>query len=228
MPWNWPLNQITHKVAPALATGCTMVLKPSEVAPFSGQIFAEILDAARVPAGVFNLVHGDGPGVGGRSRATRTWTWCPSPVPPGPESRWLRTLRQRSSVFTRNWAARTRTSSSTTMTFPDMSRVECARSMMNSGQSCDAPTRMLVPTSRMAEALAIAKQTAELITVGDPTGDATLGPVVSSTQWSKINGLIKRGIEEGATLVTGGQTGRRGSTEATSSSPRCSATSATT
>jgi aldehyde dehydrogenase (NAD+) len=76
--------------------------------------------------------------------------------------------------------------------------------MMNSGQSCDAPSRMLVPTSRMAEALAVAKQTAELITVGDPTGDATLGPVVSGTQWSKINGLIKKGIEEGATPVTGG------------------------
>jgi aldehyde dehydrogenase (NAD+) len=76
--------------------------------------------------------------------------------------------------------------------------------MTNSGQSCDAPTRMLVPTSRMAGTLAIAKQTAELITVGDPTGDAILGPVVSKTQWSKINGLIKRGIEEGATLVTGG------------------------
>ncbi len=76
--------------------------------------------------------------------------------------------------------------------------------MTNSGQSCDAPTRMLVPTSRMAETLAIAKQTAELITVGDPTGDAILGPVVSKTQWSKINGLIKRGVEEGATLVTGG------------------------
>ena len=203
-PWNWPLNQITHKVAPALATGCTMVLKPSEAAPFSGQIFAEILDAARVPAGVFNLVHGDGPGVD-------VALACHPDVDmvsfTGSTRAGIEVARNAAATVKRVHQELGGKNPNIILDDDDLPR-HVARgvreAMMNSGQSCDAPSRMLVPTSRMAEALTVAKQTAELITVGDPTGDATLGPVVSSTQWSKINGLIKKGIEEGATLVTGG------------------------
>jgi aldehyde dehydrogenase (NAD+) len=203
-PWNWPLNQITCKVAPAIATGCTMVLKPSEVAPFSAQIFTEIMQAAGVPEGVFNLVHGDGPGVGvalsshpdvdmisftGSTRAGIEVAKNAAPT----VKRVHQELGGKSpnivlddEVFTK----------SVTRGVVHM--------MTNSGQSCNAPTRMLVPTKRMDEAIAVAKQAAEQITVGDPNGNATLGPVVSEIQWKKIQGLIQQGIEEGATLVTGG------------------------
>jgi aldehyde dehydrogenase (NAD+) len=181
-----------------------MVLKPSEVAPFSGQILAEILDAARVPAGVFNLVHGDGPGVG-------VALACHPDVDmvsfTGSTRAGIEVARNAAATVKRVHQELGGKNPNIILDDDDLPR-HVARgvreAMMNSGQSCDAPSRMLVPTSRMAEALTVAKQTAELITVGDPTGDATLGPVVSSTQWSKINGLIKKGIEEGATLVTGG------------------------
>jgi aldehyde dehydrogenase (NAD+) len=203
-PWNWPLNQIACKVAPAIATGCTMVLKPSEVAPFTGQIFAEIMHAAGVPAGVFNLVHGDGPGVGvalsshpevdmvsftGSTRAGIEVAKNAAPT--------VKRVHQELGGKSPN-----------IVLDDDVLPKSVARGvqhmMTNSGQSCNAPTRMLVPTKRMNEAIAAAKETAEQITVGDPTGNAMLGPVVSRVQWDKIQGLIKKGIEEGATLVTGG------------------------
>jgi aldehyde dehydrogenase (NAD+) len=203
-PWNWPLNQIACKVAPAIAVGCTMVLKPSEVAPFSGQIFAEIMHAAGVPAGVFNMIHGDGPGVGvelsrhpgvdmvsftGSTRAGIEVAKNAAPT----VKRVHQELGGKSpniilddSVFSQSIARGVQ------------------HVMMNSGQSCNAPTRMLVPSKRMDEAMAVAKATAETVTVGDPKGNSQLGPVVSRTQWDKIQGLIKKGVEEGATLVTGG------------------------
>ncbi len=206
-PWNWPLNQIMCKVAPALATGCTMVLKPSEVAPFTGQIFAEIMHEAGVPAGVFNLVHGDGLGVGvplsthpevdmvsftGSTRAGIEVAKNAAPT----VKRVHQELGGKSpnivlddEVFTKSVAGGVR------------------QIMTNSGQSCNAPTRMLVPTKRMDEAIAAAKEAAAQVTVGDPTGNAMLGPVVSKTQWDKIQDLIQKGIDEGATLVAGG-TGR--------------------
>ncbi|MGQ3133829.1 aldehyde dehydrogenase family protein [Phenylobacterium sp.] len=206
-PWNWPLNQIMCKVAPALATGCTMVLKPSEVAPFTGQIFAEIMHEAGVPAGVFNLVHGDGLGVGvplsthpevdmvsftGSTRAGIEVAKNAAPT----VKRVHQELGGKSpnivlddEVFAKSVAGGVR------------------QIMTNSGQSCNAPTRMLVPTKRMDEAIAAAKEAAAQVTVGDPTGNAMLGPVVSKTQWDKIQGLIQKGIDEGATLVAGG-TGR--------------------
>jgi aldehyde dehydrogenase (NAD+) len=203
-PWNWPLNQITHKVAPALATGCTMVLKPSEVAPFSGQIFAEVLDAARVPPGVFNLVHGDGPGVGVALACHQDIDMVSFT---GSTRAGIEVARNAAATVKRVHQELGGKSPNIILDDDDLPR-HVARGvrdvMNNSGQSCNAPTRMLVPTSRMAEVLTVAKQTAELITVGDPTGDAILGPVVSRTQWNKINGLIKTGVEEGATLVTGG------------------------
>ena len=203
-PWNWPLNQIAAKVAPALATGCTMVLKPSEVAPFSGQIFAEILQAAGVPAGVFNLVHGDGPGVGaplsshpqvdmvsftGSTRAGIEVARNAAPT----VKRVHQELGGKSPNIVLDDAV-----------FADGVARGVAHMMNNSGQSCNAPSRMLVPAPRMAEAAAIAKQAAEAMTVGDPSGNHRLGPVVSEVQWSKIQHLINKGIEEGATLVTGG------------------------
>jgi aldehyde dehydrogenase (NAD+) len=206
-PWNWPLNQIACKVAPAIATGCTMVLKPSEVAPFSGHIFAEIMHAAGVPAGVFNLVHGDGPGVGvalsvhpdvdmvSFTGSTRAGVEVAKNAAPGVK-RVHQELGGKSpniilddDVFTKSVARGVQ------------------HMMTNSGQSCNAPTRMLVPTKRMAEAMAAAKEAAEQVTVGDPNGNAMLGPVVSEVQFNKIQGLIQKGIDEGATLVTGG-TGR--------------------
>ena len=203
-PWNWPLNQIACKVAPAIATGCTMVLKPSEVAPFSGHIFAEIMQAAGVPAGVFNLVHGDGPGVGvalsshpdidmvSFTGSTRAGIEVAKNAAPGVK-RVAQELGGKSpnivlddSVFAKSVARGVQ------------------HMMTNSGQSCNAPTRMLVPSKRMAEAMAVAKEAADQVTVGDPNGNAMLGPVVSEVQFNKIQGLIKKGVEEGATLVTGG------------------------
>ena len=203
-PWNWPLNQIACKVAPAIATGCTMVLKPSEVAPFSGQIFAEIMHAAGVPAGVFNLVHGDGPTVGaalsshpdvdmvsftGSTRAGIEVAKAAAPT--------VKRVHQELGGKSPN-----------IVLDDDVLSKSVARGvqhmMTNSGQSCNAPTRMLVPSKRMGEAITAAKEAAEQVTVGDPNGNAMLGPVVSKVQWDKIQGLIKKGIEEGATLVTGG------------------------
>jgi aldehyde dehydrogenase (NAD+) len=203
-PWNWPLNQIACKVAPAIATGCTMVLKPSEVAPFSGHIFAEIMHAAGVPAGVFNLVHGDGPGVGvalsvhpdvdmvsftGSTRAGVEVAKNAAPT--------VKRVHQELGGKSPN-----------IILDDDVLTKSVARGvqhmMTNSGQSCNAPTRMLVPTKRMAEAMAAAKEAAEQVTVGDPNGNAMLGPVVSEVQFDKIQALIQKGIDEGATLVTGG------------------------
>jgi aldehyde dehydrogenase (NAD+) len=203
-PWNWPLNQIAAKVVPALATGCTMVLKPSEVAPFSGQIFAEILQAAGVPAGVFNLVHGDGPGVG-------------VPLSSHPEIDMVSfTGSTRAGVEVAKNAAPTvkRVAQELGGKSPNIVLDDAGLAagvtrgvvhmMNNSGQSCNAPSRMLVPARRMAEAIAAAKEAAEAITVGDPNGNHKMGPVVSEAQWNKIQRLIQAGIDEGATLVTGG------------------------
>jgi aldehyde dehydrogenase (NAD+) len=206
-PWNWPLNQIACKVAPALATGCTVILKPSEVAPFSAYIFAEVLEAAGVPAGVFNLVNGDGPGVG-------------AAISSHPEVDMVSfTGSTRAGVEVAKAAAPTvkrvaqelgGKSPNILLDDADFPKAVAAgvRSMMsNTGQSCNAPTRMLVPAARMEEVIVLAKTAADAVVVGDPTGDATMGPVVSAVQWDKIQGLIAKGIEEGATLVTGG-TGR--------------------
>ena len=203
-PWNWPVNQIACKVAPALAVGCTMVLKPSEIAPFSAQIWTEILHAAGVPAGVFNLVNGDGPSVG-------------SALSGHPEVDMVSfTGSTRAGVDVARNAAPTvkrvhqelgGKSPNIILPDADLKRAVTAgvRGVMgNSGQSCNAPTRMLVPNSRMDEALAIAKAAAEATTVGAPDSGAALGPVISATQWDKIQTLIAAGIKEGATLVAGG------------------------
>jgi aldehyde dehydrogenase (NAD+) len=206
-PWNWPVNQIACKVAPALAVGCTMVLKPSEVAPFSGVIFAEILHAAGVPAGVFNLINGDGPGVG-------------AAISSHPDVDMVSfTGSTRAGVEVAKAAAPTckrvaqelgGKSPNIILDDADFKRAVgggVRHVMNNSGQSCNAPTRMLVPAQRMDEVIAIAKASADSVTVGDPNGNFQMGPVASEMQWNKVQGLIQKGVEEGATLVAGG-TGR--------------------
>ena len=203
-PWNWPVNQIACKVAPALATGCTMVLKPSEIAPFSAQIWTEILHAAGVPAGVFNLVNGDGPSVG-------------AAIASHPEVDMVSfTGSTRAGIeVARNAAATVKRvhqelgGKSPNLILPDADFKRAVTNgvrgvMGNSGQSCNAPTRLLVPNDRMDEALAIAKAAAEATTVGAPDSGAALGPVISATQWDKIQTLIQAGIAEGATVVAGG------------------------
>ncbi len=204
-PWNWPMNQITCKVGPALAAGCTMVLKPSEIAPIDAIIFAEILDEAGLPKGVFNLVNGDGPTVG--EAISRH---------PGVEMVSL-TGSTRAGILVAKAAAETvkrvtqelgGKSANIILDDADFEKAVgggVQHCFMNTGQSCNAPTRMLVPASRHDEALAIAKVAAEATVVGDPkTEGTTIGPVISKVQWDKIQGLIQAGIDEGAQLVTGG------------------------
>ncbi|MBC7983855.1 MAG: aldehyde dehydrogenase family protein [Candidatus Obscuribacterales bacterium] len=203
-PWNWPVNQIACKVAPALAVGCTMVLKPSEIAPFSAQIWTEVLHAAGVPKGVFNLVNGDGPVVGA---AISNHPGVDMVSFTGSTRAGIEVARNAAPTVKRVHQELGGKSPNIILEDADLKIAVKAgvRSVMNnSGQSCNAPTRMLVPNKRMAEAIAIAKETAEGTTVGDPNSGAMLGPVISSTQWSKIQGLIKKGMEEGATLVAGG------------------------
>lgn len=204
-PWNWPINQIACKVAPALAAGCTMVLKPSEVAPMNAILFAEILDDAGVPPGVFNLINGDGPSVG-------------APLSSHPDVDMMSfTGSTRAGVEVAKAAAATvkrvaqelgGKSANIILDDADFGQ-SISRDVfgmcMNSGQSCNAPTRMLVPSARMDEAAAIAKAAAENVKVGDPTADDTvIGPVVSKVQFDKIQALIEKGIAEGAKLEIGG------------------------
>jgi len=204
-PWNWPINQITCKVAPALAAGCTMVLKPSEVAPMSGLLFAEILDEAGVPPGVFNLVNGDGPAVGEAMSAH-----------PGIDMMSF-TGSTRAGIAVAKGAADTvkrvtqelgGKSANIILDDADLKKavVQGVRNCFsNSGQSCNAPSRMFVPKAKEDEAIAFAKAAAETARVGDPLAEGTtMGPVVSQAQFDKIQRLIQKGIEEGATLVTGG------------------------
>ena len=203
-PWNWPVNQMACKVAPALAVGCTMVLKPSEVAPFSGIVLAEILAAAGVPAGVFNLVNGDGPAVGAAISAHPDIDLVSFT---GSTRAGIEVARAAAPSVKRVHQELGGKSPNILLADADMKQA-VARGvkhvMQNSGQSCNAPTRMLAPNSRMEEVVAIARETADATTVGDPNGNSELGPVVSELQWNKIQGLIQKGIDEGATLVTGG------------------------
>lgn len=203
-PWNWPSNQIGCKVAPALATGCTMVLKPSEVAPLSGIIWAEIMDAAGVPAGVFNMVNGDGPGVGA---ALSSHPEVDMVSFTGSTRAGIEVARNAAPTIKRVHQELGGKSANIVLPDADIAKAVTAgvdHIMNNSGQSCNAPTRMLVPRDRMDEVKTAARAAAEAITVGDPQGDARMGPVVSEAQWNKIQGLISKGIDEGATLVTGG------------------------
>ena len=203
-PWNWPVNQIACKVAPALAVGCTMVLKPSEIAPFSARVWTEILHAAGVPAGVFNLVNGDGPTVGA---AISSHPEVDMVSFTGSTRAGIEVARNAAPTVKRVHQELGGKSPNIILPDADFKRAVTngVRGVMgNSGQSCNAPTRMLVPNARMDEALAIAKAAAEATTVGAPDSGAALGPVISATQFDKIQTLIQAGIAEGATLVAGG------------------------
>jgi aldehyde dehydrogenase (NAD+) len=204
-PWNWPLNQITCKVAPALAAGCTMVLKPSEFTPTSALIFAEILHEAGVPKGVFNLINGLGQEVGA---AMSSHPGIDMISFTGSTRAGIDVAQRAAPTVKRVSQELGGKSPNIILEDADMQKAVTggvAHVFMNSGQSCNAPTRMLVPQSKMNEAIAIAKGVAEGTKAGDPrAADTKIGPVVSSIQWEKIQTLIKKGIEEGATLVTGG------------------------
>ncbi len=204
-PWNWPLNQIVSKVAPALAAGCTMVLKPSEIAPLNALIFAEAMDEAGVPKGVFNLVNGDGPGVG---EAMSSHPGIDMMSFTGSTRAGILVAKAAADTVKRVHQELGGKSANIILDDADLKKsvklgVESV--MRNSGQSCNAPTRMFVPEKLHEEALAIAKQVAEPLKVGAPSADGVfLGPVVSEVQYDKIQRLIEAGIKEGATLVTGG------------------------
>jgi aldehyde dehydrogenase (NAD+) len=204
-PWNWPMNQIVCKVAPAIAAGCTVILKPSELAPLSAYLFAQILDEAQVPAGVFNMVNGDGPIVG-------------SAIASHPDIDMVSfTGSARAGVAVAIAAAPTvkrvtqelgGKSANIILDDADLEKAvkqgvqSCFR---NTGQSCDAPTRMLVSKSKMPAAIAAAKQAADATKAGDPFSEAThIGPLAGKAQFSKVERLINKGLEEGATLVAGG------------------------
>jgi aldehyde dehydrogenase (NAD+) len=207
-PWNWPMNQITCKVAPALAAGCTMVLKPSEFTPSSALIFAEILHEAGVPPGVFNLINGLGLDVGAAM----------SEHPGIDMMSFTGSTRAGIDVAQRSAPTVKRVSQELGGKSPNiiLDDADFAKAVsagvgsvfMNSGQSCNAPTRMLVPEKRMDEVMTIAAAVAAKSKAGDPrAADTTMGPVVNETQWNKIQALIQKGIDEGATVVSGG-TGR--------------------
>ncbi|CAH1688942.1 3-succinoylsemialdehyde-pyridine dehydrogenase [Hyphomicrobiales bacterium] len=204
-PWNWPLNQIAAKLAPALAAGCTVVFKPSEVAPLNAVILAEVLHQAQVPPGVFNLVHGDGAGVG-------------------------RAMAQHPDIDMISFTGSTRAGVSVAIdAAPSVKRVaqelggKSANILMpdadfeavvprgfasmctNAGQSCNAPARMLVPVDRYEEVVALIRRTAAEIPIGQPADPATvLGPVANASQFARVQGFIEQAIAEGAELICGG------------------------
>ncbi len=204
-PWNWPLNQVTCKLAPALATGCTLVLKPSELAPLSADLLAQIMVEAGLPAGVFNLVHGDGPTVGaalaahplvdmvsftGSTRAGRAVAHAAAD-----------TIKR----VTLELGGKSPNLLLDDADFGRAVTVGVHSCFSNAGQSCNAPTRMLVPETRLAEVIQLAQQAAARVLPGDPALESTrLGPVVSEAQFDRVQALIQAGIDEGATVVCGG------------------------
>jgi len=203
-PWNWPANQICCKVAAALAAGCTMVLKPSEVAPYSALLIAEILEEAGVPKGVFNLVNGDA--EVGQAIASHPDIDCISFT--GSTRAGIDVAVKAAPTVKR--VGQELGGKSANIILDDDGFAKAVKEgvslcFRNSGQSCNAPTRMLVPASRMAEAAAIAKDVAQGVKVGSPSDAATeMGPVVSEVQWKKIQALIESGLSEKAEVAAGG------------------------
>jgi len=205
-PWNWPMNQVAAKVVPALAAGCTMVLKPSEFSPFSAAIWAEIMDAAGVPPGVFNLINGTGPEVGAALAAHPDIDMVSFTG-----STRAGTEVARTAAATVKRVHQELGGKSPNILLDDADFERAVKSSVrhvfeNSGQSCNAPTRLLVPAARMAEVEALARRTAEAVQVGDPASENTaVGPVVSKIQFDRIQSYITKGIAEGAKIVTGGE-----------------------
>lgn len=203
-PWNWPMNQVVLKVAPALGVGCTTVLKPSEIAPLSSMLLADMIHQAEFPAGVFNLVNGDGPGVG-----TQLSGHPDVDMVSFTGSSRAGTAISKNAADSIKRVALELGGKGANIIFADAGEKAVAagvtRCFRNSGQSCNAPTRMLVERSRYDEAVALAREAAEKTQV-DKSGEEGrhIGPVVSEVQFDKIQGLIEKGVEEGATLVAGG------------------------
>jgi aldehyde dehydrogenase (NAD+) len=205
VPWNWPMNQITCKVAPALAAGCTMILKPSEMAPTAVAILTDILHEAGVPAGVFNLVSGEGPVVGAAMAAhpdidvlsftgsTRAGIAVAMAAAPTVKRVGQELGGKSANILLDDVDIEDAVTRGVTLCF------------RNSGQSCNSPTRLLVPQDRLAEAAEVAARVANSLVVGDPADANTqMGPVVNKVQWKSIQKYIQSGMDEGATLVAGG------------------------
>lgn len=203
-PWNWPVNQVAVKVFPAIASGCTVVLKPSQEAHFSAQILAEIFDAAGVPAGVFNLVQGKGSIIGTALSAHPDVDMVSIT---GSEAAGVQVAINAAPTVKR--VCQELGGKSPNILLDDADLIDnvakgVTTMMVNSGQTCSAVSRMLVPSHRMDEAIQVAREAAAQVTVGDPNGDYAMGPVVSCSQFESIQGYIQKGIDEGATLVAGG------------------------
>ncbi|HUO35779.1 MAG TPA: aldehyde dehydrogenase family protein [Candidatus Acidoferrum sp.] len=204
-PWNWPMNQVVAKVAPALAAGCTMVLKPSELAPLSSLLFAQIMHDSGVPSGVFNLVNGTGPVVGAAisshpdiAMVSFTGSTCAGISVATAAAPTVKRVMQELGGKSANILLED-------ADFSVAVREGVVACFRNTGQSCNAPTRMLVPSSRLAIVEEIARRTAETVVFGDPLIEATtMGPLTGSAQFEKVQRLIRTGIDEGAKLVTGG------------------------
>jgi aldehyde dehydrogenase (NAD+) len=205
-PWNWPINQVAAKVVPALAAGCTMVLKPSEFSPFSAIIWAEVMDEAGVPKGVFNLINGTGIEVGAALAAHPDVDMVSFT---GSTRAGTEVARLAATTVKRVHQELGGKSPNILLDDADFERAVKAGVLHvfeNSGQSCNAPTRMLVPANRLAEVEAIAKKVAEKVRVGDPTSrEIEIGPVVSKIQFDRVESFISKGIAEGAKLVIGGE-----------------------
>jgi aldehyde dehydrogenase (NAD+) len=204
-PWNWPINQISCKVAPALAAGCTVVLKPSEIAPLSAHLFAEVLAEAGVPRGVFNLVDGDGPTVG---EAISRHPDIDMVSFTGSTRAGVQVAKAAADTVKRVSQELGGKSANIILEDADLNaavKTGVMSMMSNTGQSCNAPSRMLVPAKLYDEAVQIAKTIAAKPVVGDPKADGvTMGPVANKTQFEKIQRLLDKGVEEGATVVVGG------------------------
>jgi len=204
-PWNWPINQIAAKVVPALAAGCTMVLKPSEYSPFSAALWANVMHEAGVPHGVFNLVNGEGAEVGAAlaSHPDVDMVSFTGSTRAGAE-----VARNAAATIKRVHQELGGKSPNVLLEDVDFDRAVKASVMhlvQNTGQSCNAPTRMLVPRSQLERVEAIAKRVADAVVVGDPQSESTqIGPLVSKIQYERVNGYIEKGIQEGAKVVTGG------------------------
>ena len=210
-PWNWPVNQIACKVAPALAAGCTVVLKPSEIAPLSGRLFAEFIDEAGFPPGVFNLVNGDGPGVG---QALASHPEVDMVSFTGSTRGGIAVAKSAADTVKRVHQELGGKSPNIILdedVLPEAMKTGVRDCFQNTGQSCNAPTRLLVPREMHARAIEYAREAAALEIVGDPLDPATtMGPVVSQLQFDKIQAMIHVGIDEGASLIAGGPGRPRG------------------
>ena len=204
-PWNWPMNQITTKVSAALAAGCSMVLKPSEISPYCAMLLAEVFDKAGVPGGVFNVVNGYGPTVGAALSehpdvAMMSFTGS---------TRAGIAVAQASAVSVKR-VHQELGGKSSNIILDDVADLEksvrggAGHCFLNSGQSCNAPTKMLVSAQNYDKAVEVAVQTANSTTVGDPQGEYRIGPIANKAQYEKILRMIEIGIEEGARLVAGG------------------------